>query len=93
MEEGSILGPLQYTLGHICISVILDIFKEEMDQNFQKKIDTLSCKYADDVTGYFAVDSEDMAKQATDLMIEHYHQYFTSCGLCLNEDKCVVMAI
>ena len=34
-----------------------------MDQNLQKKIDTLSCKYADDVTGYFAVDSDGMAKQ------------------------------
>ena len=63
MEEGSILGPLLYSLGQICISVILDIIKEEMDQNFQKKIDTLSCKYADDVTGYFAVDSDGMAKQ------------------------------
>ena len=28
---------------------------------------------------------------STDIMMEEYANYFSSCGLCLNPDKCAVM--
>ena len=91
--EGSVLGPCLYTLGQICVSVVLDIVREKFHEQLQKQADALSVEYADDVTGAAAVDNDDEAQIITDLMMSQYKDYFSACGLCLNPDKCSVMII
>ena len=47
-------------------------------------VDTFSCEYAEDGTGCMAKEDEDQMKLAVGI----YCQYFYSCGLALNQDKC-----
>ena len=91
--EGSVLGPTLYTLGQICVSVVCDIVEEEMYNKHGKIVKTLSCEYADDVTGLISADDDHTLQIAVDVMMSVYVDYFSSCGLCLNQEKCMVLVI
>ena len=91
--EGSVLGPTLYTLGQICVSMVCDIVEERMYNEYGKIIKTLSCEYADDVSGLISADDDETIQLAVDIMMETYTEYFSSCGLCLNQDKCMVIVL
>ena len=56
--EGSVLGPQLYTLGQICASMVVKIVEERMKEEKEIDVNTLSCEYADDVTGGLATDTD-----------------------------------
>ena len=57
--EGSVLGPQLYTLGQICAFMLVKIMYEISMEEQNTSTITLSWKYADDVTGCLAADSDD----------------------------------
>lgn len=91
--EGSVLGPSLYTLGQVCVSVVCNMVKEEMEEKHGIEVATLSCEYADDVTAAIATKNDHQLQEAVDMMMKQYAEYFSACGLCLNQDKCAVMVI
>ena len=91
--EGSVLGPSLYTLGQVCVSMVMDIVKDKMKEVYNVSADVLSCEYADDVTGLAALDNDEDAQLTVDIIMSQYADYFSACGLCLNQDKCMVMVI
>ena len=91
--EGSVLGPSLYTLGQVCVSMVMDIVKDRMKEVYNVSADVLSCEYADDVTGLAALDNDEDAQLTVNIIMSQYADYFSACGLCLNQDKCMVMVI
>ena len=91
--EGSVLGPSLYTLGQVCVSMVMDIVKDKMKEVYNVSADVLSCEYADDVTGLAALDNDEDAQLTVNIIMSQYADYFSACGLCLNQDKCMVMVI
>ena len=91
--EGSVLGPTLYTLGQICVSEVCSEVKQNMWTMHQMNVNTMSCEYADDVTGCLSADTDEDLQIAVNDMMEGYTKYFSSCGLCLNQKKCSVLVI
>ena len=91
--EGSVLGPLLYTLGQICVSIVCELTENRMLLEHGKIVHSLSIEFADDCTGGLAADNDFDLQIAINIMMEEYSKYFSSCGLCLNPDKCMVMVI
>ena len=85
--EGSVIGPTLYTLGQICVSVVCDITKNRLQLESNISVDTLSCEYADDVTGAIAAKNDEELQVATDMLMHQYGDYFSAAGLCLNQEK------
>ena len=91
--EGSVLGPSLYTLGQICVSAVCTLVKEDLYNQHNITVDTLSCEYADDVTGCLATRHDTDLQLAINILMSQYQDYFSACGLCLNQDKCAVMIL
>ena len=91
--EGSVLGPTLYTLGQICMGIIGSMVEEKMLEDHNITVHTLSTEYADDVTGLVAAKTDEQLQLANTIMFDLYRDYFSSCGLCLNESKCSLLVI
>ena len=91
--EGSVLGPTLYTLGQVCVGVVCDILIDKMHEDHGIAVDSLSVEFADDVTGAIGAANEHDLQIAVNLMMDIYQDYFSSCGLCLNADKCAVLVL
>ena len=91
--EGSVLGPTLYTLGQVCVGVVCDIVEEIMERDHNVQIQTLSVEFADDVTCVIGAATEMDLQLAINIMMEIYQDYFSSCGLCLNSDKCAIIVL
>ena len=63
------LGQTLYTLGQICVSIVCDEVREKMESQHQVEVDTLSCKYVDDVTGCVATDNDEDLQVSVDNMM------------------------
>ena len=50
-------------------------------------------EYVDDVARFMTLVTEENAQLAADLLVSHYISYFSTCGLCLNQDKCAFIVI
>ena len=55
----SVFHPQLYTLGQICASMVVKIMGERMIVEQNASMNTLSLKYADDVTGCQTTDKDD----------------------------------
>ena len=91
--EGSVIGPTLYTLGQVCVSSVCDIVKDRLHEEKGIAADTLSCEYADDVTGAIAVKTDEELQVATTMLMDQYGDYFSAAGLCLNQDKCSLLVL
>lgn len=91
--EGSVIGPTLYTLGQVCASMVCDIVQEDLQIERGINVDTLSCEYADDVTGCLAADNDHDLQIGVDKLMDQYRDYFSAAGLCLNEEKCSVLVL
>ena len=73
-----VLGLILYTFGQVCVSVVADIVMLLM--LIHSLVSMLTTSLVDQ--------DEDQIQAAVTIMMDANSQYFSSCGLALNQDKC-----